>query len=69
MTNRELLIATLTDTLDIDDGGATEEAIIHYHIACPYFDGDPRCKCLNKDISRDLCVECKSEWLDSDIDE
>lgn len=67
MKNREYIIAALTN--QIDDGGASEEATIYYNIACPYYDGDPRCHCRNGEINRDTCVACKSEWLDSEVDE
>lgn len=63
MTNREYLIAALTD--QIDDGGVSEEAAIYYNIACPYYDGDPRCHCNKAEINRETCVVCKLEWLQS----
>lgn len=67
MTNREYLIAALTD--QIDDGGASEEAAVYYNINCPYYDGDSRCHCSGKEINRETCVACKFEWLDSEVDE
>ena len=67
---------------EFDDWGATE-AWIHYHIACPYFNGDRNCHCLpedyrtgkrntykyseQKEANRDMCVECKTEWLESEV--
>lgn len=52
MKNINLLINILMDIMEfegleferinIDDGGATEEAEVHYHIKCPYFVGDER---------------------------
>ena len=55
---------------EIDDGGASYEATIHYSIACPYFYGDPRAKCNGKDVepNRDLCVECKEQWLNDEYE-
>lgn len=83
MTNQEYLIAALND--EFDDGGASWEACIHYNIECPYFEGDRRCHCYpdeyrngtwdnvkfkdTKELTRDLCVECKVEWLESEVDE
>lgn len=83
MTNQEMLIAALNG--EIDDGGASWESWIHYHINCPYFDGDRRCHCYpeeyrkgeidrvkfkdEKEATRELCVECKAEWLESEVDE
>lgn len=83
MTNQEYIIAALTD--QIDDGGATWEACVHYNINCPYFEGDRRCHCYpeeyrdgtvdrvafkdKKEATRELCVECKAEWLESEVDE
>lgn len=67
MTNRDMLIATLTGKLD--DYGA-EEANIYYHINCPYISGDKRSKCYGKGAStRVMCEECKMEWLESEVDE
>lgn len=66
MTNREYLIAALTD--QIDDGCASEEAAIYYNIACPYYANDPRSKCRYRELDRETCVACKWEWLDSEVD-
>lgn len=69
MTNLEYLIAALTG--QIDDGGASEEAAIYYNIDCPYFHGDPRAHCRGLDcenITREVCVACKAEWLESEVD-
>lgn len=80
MKNINLLINALMDIMDyeneqferisIDDGGATEESEINYHINCPYFGGDERALCHNRenDIGRELCVECKSKWLLQEVD-
>ena len=52
MTNREYMINLLLDGLEsrlnrvsIDDGGASEEAMIYYNINCPYYAGDKRAYC------------------------
>lgn len=68
MTNKEYIIALLSDEFFIDDCGASLESMIHYNINCPYFAGDERCHCNDKDSSRDVCVNCKSEWLESEVD-
>lgn len=83
MTNQEFLIAALQD--DIDDGGASQEACIYYNIGYPYFDDDRKRHCypvyyrMGKtgkvrykeflDPSREMCVRCKAEWLESEVDE
>ena len=70
MTNRELLIGILSDEDFIDDGGATEESVIHYNIDCPYYSWDERCPCKNdEELTREKCVECKRKWLDQEVDE
>lgn len=66
MTNREMMLKALKG--EIDDFGA-EEATIYYHINCPYYSNDDRCECHNKEISREVCSECKYKWLDSEVDE
>ncbi len=77
MTNREYIINLLLDGLDkelerftFDDAGASEESMINYNINCPYFSGDERALCDGRenDICRELCVECKSKWLDNEVD-
>ena len=67
MTNREYIIAALTD--EFDDMGATEESVVYYNIKCPYNTGDKRAHCRNDEINREVCVACKFEWLDSEVDE
>ena len=54
----------------MDDGGASEETEVHYHISCPYFYGDERALCHNRenDINRELCVDCKRKWLLQEVD-
>lgn len=69
MTNLEYMIASLTD--QFDDGGASYECTVHYNIACPYFSDDKRAHCKDDDVypSREVCVPCKMEWLESEGDE
>ncbi len=82
MKNINLLINILMDIMEfeglefekinIDDGGATEEAEVHYHINCPYFGRDERALCHGcklSDVGRDLCVKCKFQWLLDEVDE
>ena len=67
MTNWEMMKAAIDD--EIDDGGASWEATIYYNISCPYFAGNLEAKCHGgKDSSRELCVECKAEWLDKEYE-
>ena len=80
MKNINLLTNVLMDVMDfegldferinIDDGWATEEAEVNYHINSPYFAGDERALCHNRenDIGRDLCIKCKIQWLLDDVD-
>ena len=70
MTNREYMAKQLTDPDWIDDGGASYESMVHYNIDCPYFYGDKRKHCgEGKKPSRELCSECKMEWLEAEVDE
>lgn len=81
MKNINLLINVLMDIMEfeneefkrivIDDCGASEEAEVHYHINCLYFCNDERALCHNRenDIDRELCVECKRNWLLQEVDE
>lgn len=70
-TNRDYLIAALTDS--IDDGGASYESVAEYDINCPYISG---ADCLNehegneygKAEYREGCVRCKLAWLDREYD-
>lgn len=81
-TNREMMIALLLEGAEdkdkalkralalnklIDDGGASEESMIHCNIACPYRNYKD-CK-LKKDEEPnwETCVMCKSEWLDKEV--
>lgn len=70
MTNLEYVISCLTD--QVDDGGASYEACVHYHINCPYTDGDTRAHCWQKGLdypNREHCTACKMEWLEDEVDE
>ncbi len=72
MTNREFMIAVLSDeNLDPFDNGADGEAMVHYNIACPYIGINLKAKCYPHDVSpnRELCVACKMEWLEMEVDE
>lgn len=54
---------------EIDDGGASCEAAIYYHIACPHYAGDPRAHCRGTDNpDRAMCVACKAEWLEEEYE-
>jgi len=70
MKNKDYLIKQLEDENFIDDGGASYESTIFYHIACPYFSGDKRALCYkdSSKITRDMCFQCKNNWLDSEVD-
>lgn len=70
-TNRDYLIAVLTDS--IDDGGASYEALAEYNIDCPYTtDSD----CINHHENNEYdtkefkkgCARCKLAWLDREYD-
>ncbi|MFR2009962.1 MAG: hypothetical protein ACLS49_00385 [Christensenellales bacterium] len=57
------------ERINIDDGGAKEEAVVHYHIDCPYTGRDERALCVQgKKYCRDVCVECKIQWLLDEVD-
>ena len=70
-TNRDYLIAVLTDS--IDDGGASYEAMAEYDIDCPY---NRSADCLNMHEGNEYdtkeykegCVRCKLAWLDREYD-
>lgn len=65
-TNRDYLIAALTDS--IDDGGAAYEAVAEQDIDCPYVSTKD---CYNDHFDneygtaayREGCVRCKLAWL------
>ena len=69
-TNRDYLIAALTDS--IDDGGASYESVAEYNIDCPYHSND----CLNEHEEnvcgtaayREGCLRCKLSWLNRKYD-
>jgi hypothetical protein len=71
MTNRDYMIAVLTDS--IDDGGASYESLAKYDIACPYISEDD---CLNSheingygtDEYNKGCTRCKLSWLEREYD-
>lgn len=70
MTNKEYLIAVLTDDPRVD--GCDYKSEIYHNINCPYFYGDKRAKCYKKhydEITRNMCEECKCEWLEEEVDE
>ena len=71
-TNREYLIKSLSDPNWMDDGGASYDSMLYYHIDCPYPYGDPRAHCSGKPddyICWDNCNACKEDWLDREVDE
>lgn len=71
MTNKEYIVNLLTDENFIDDGGASWEAMIFYNINCPYRLRDKRAHCYEKEVEeicRDMCVSCKAEWLEKEVD-
>lgn len=72
MKNRELLIHALEDGEDydfFDDGGATTESVIAYHIDCPYTstEGHPCDGEVYPWDTLDVCGPCKMEWLDKEV--
>lgn len=67
MTNLEYLISVLCG--EVDDGGASYEAVVHYNIACPHFLGERNLRCENRSPCREICVTCKMEWLEQEVSE
>lgn len=76
-TNRDYLIAALTDS--IDDGGASHDSVLVYHIDCPYGSLAQYglfANCLNKHEKNkygtieyaDGCFRCKLSWLNRKYD-
>jgi hypothetical protein len=65
-TNRDYLIAALAE--EIDDGGASFESAVRYHVDCPYCS---TADCLNEHENNQYgtadyhqgCVRCKISWL------
>lgn len=83
MTNAEYIIGALTDFVStsgelgreleiptFDDGGATEEFVIHYHINCPHKAGSHEglCNGVGGVPARDMCVTCKMDWLLQEVE-
>lgn len=71
MTNREYIIAQLSNKDFIDDDGASYESVVGDMIACPYYFGDERAYCVNKD-GKEIdctCFECKENWLNNEVSE
>ncbi len=69
MTNREMLVAVLTDTSPFDDGGAHDESVIFYNISCPYYYGEGECHDDDNLVNDwETCVRCKTKWLDSEVE-
>lgn len=71
MTNREYIIAQLSNKYFIDDDGASYESVVGDMIACPYYSGDKRAMCVDKD-GKEIdctCFECKEKWLNSEVQE
>lgn len=70
-TNKDYLIAVLTD--NIDDGGASYEAVAEYDIDCPY---RGYADCYNDHNKNDYgtreyregCITCKLAWLEREYD-
>ena len=70
-TNKDYLVAVLAD--EIDDGGASYEAVAEYDIDCPYRSGED---CYNEHFKneygtaayREGCVQCKLAWLERAYD-
>lgn len=72
MTNREYIIAQLSNQDCIDDNGASYESMVCNSIACPYFTGDERAFCFYEDVEEndyDTCFKCKENWLNSEVSE
>lgn len=81
LTNREEMIAILLDgsedkektlkralSIEIDDGGSSEEAMIHYNIGCPYCTYKDCMLTKDEEPNRKTCVKCKAKWLDKKVD-
>lgn len=73
MTNRQYMIGLLSNGSFIDDNGKSYEAMLSYHINCPYYRDDERCHCKDLETwefeTRSMCCECKQEWLESEVDD
>ena len=71
MTNRELLIKSLSGELD---DWAAEESNIAYHIACPYYsvgieDAHPCERVQYPWDTLKICGPCIMDWLDKEASE
>lgn len=79
-TNREEMIALLLDgvedkektlkrvlALEFDDGGTSEEAMIHYNIECQYRNHKDCMLKEDEEPNRETCVRCKALWLDKKV--
>jgi hypothetical protein len=70
-TNRDYLIAALTDS--IDDGGASYDSALEYNIDCPYINSTD-CLNIHEDNEYgtatygDGCLRCKVSWLNRRYD-
>lgn len=67
MTNLEYLISVLNG--EVDDGGASFEAVVHYNINCPHFCGEEGLPCEGQQPRREICVPCKMAWLEHEVSE
>ena len=72
MTNREYIIAQLSNKYFIVDDGVSYESVVGDMIACPYYSGDKRALCNDVSIDkvdRDMRFRCKEKWLNSEVSE
>jgi hypothetical protein len=82
ITNAEYMISVLRSILEdekievhplVHDDWASEEAMVYYNIACPYYVGDERAECKNngplETATREQCFRCKYDWLTNQVDE
>lgn len=82
ITNAEYMISVLRSILEdekievhplVRDDWASEEAMVYYNIACPYYVGDERAECKNngplETATREQCFRCKYDWLTNQVDE
>ena len=65
-TNLDYIVAALKN--EIDDGGASFEAVVNYYISCPHYSGEVNLPCDDAEISRQICVPCKMEWLEKEYE-
>ena len=70
-TNKDYIICALTG--EIDDGGASYDAVAEYNIDCPYYSS---VECLNAESDneygtaayKETCLPCKLKWLERTYD-